>query len=307
LALLTSLAVKGKMSFMNTVEVSPVTFAHVALRVAQAVLPAYRSRFSKHTFTQPQLLAVLCLMRYEDWTFREAEARLREHGDLRAALGLGHAPDYSTLHRFLRRLPAEVIDRGLAEAVARLPRRPGRPRRQARIAVDSTGLTPGAVSTFFIKRAKDRVGADWRHWPKWTVAFDLDKRVILAQAVRQGPCNDCATLRPLVSAAQRLKPVGLVLADAEFDSERNHRHVRDTLGARSVIPAKRGKAAWRLRGTRAQMRRHFPHRTYARRALIESGFSAVKRKLSSRAPGRSLEMQRRQAHLLGLAFNLYQL
>jgi hypothetical protein len=51
----------------------------VALQVAHAVLPPHRTRFSKPQFTQPQLLAILCLMRYEDWTFREAEVRLREH------------------------------------------------------------------------------------------------------------------------------------------------------------------------------------------------------------------------------------
>jgi hypothetical protein len=36
-------------------------------------------------------------------------------------------------------------------------------------------------------------------------------------------------------------------------------------------------------------------------------FSAVKRKLSARAPGRSLRMPMRQALLLGLSFNLYRL
>jgi hypothetical protein len=54
-------------------------FARVALQVAHAVLPPYHTRFNKHQFTQPQLFAILCLMRYEDWTFREAEVRLREH------------------------------------------------------------------------------------------------------------------------------------------------------------------------------------------------------------------------------------
>ena len=40
-------------------EVGLVRFARVALEGAQAVLPDYRTKFSKHTFTQPQLLAVL--------------------------------------------------------------------------------------------------------------------------------------------------------------------------------------------------------------------------------------------------------
>jgi hypothetical protein len=51
-------------------EVGLLSFARTALRVATIVLPPYRIRFSKLQFTQPQLLAMLCLMRYEDWTFR---------------------------------------------------------------------------------------------------------------------------------------------------------------------------------------------------------------------------------------------
>ncbi len=98
-----------------------------------------------------------------------------------------------------------------------------------------------------------------------------------------------------------------MLADAEFDSERNHLHVRQQLQAESIIPAKRGKRTWRLRGVRAQMRRNFPRRKYARRALAERVFSSVKRKLSARAPGRSFFTQQHQALLLGLAFNLYRL
>jgi hypothetical protein len=74
-----------------------------------------------------------------------------------------------------------------------------------------------------------------------------------------------------------------------------------------VIPAKRGKKMWRVRGVRADMRRAFPQRLYRRRALIESLCSLVKRKLSARAPGRTLRMQMRQALLLGLSFNLYRL
>ncbi|MGO8789487.1 MAG: hypothetical protein ACLQVL_19155 [Terriglobia bacterium] len=70
-------------------EVGLLTFARTSWGVGRAVLPPYRTPFSKHPFTQPQLLGILCLMRYEDWTFREAEARLREHRELRQALLLG--------------------------------------------------------------------------------------------------------------------------------------------------------------------------------------------------------------------------
>ena len=66
-------------------ELSLVRFAGVAMEVGTATLPAHRSKFSKQIFTQPQLLAVLCLMRYDDWTFRVAETRLAEHSELRKA------------------------------------------------------------------------------------------------------------------------------------------------------------------------------------------------------------------------------
>ena len=98
-------------------EVGLLPFARVALQVSRAVLPRYRSRFSKHQFTQPQLLAILCPMRYEDWTFREAEVRLGEHRELRQALGLASVPDFTTLYRFLQRLDDQIIDRAVGETV----------------------------------------------------------------------------------------------------------------------------------------------------------------------------------------------
>ncbi|MBZ5541827.1 MAG: transposase [Acidobacteriia bacterium] len=136
---------------------------------------------------------------------------------------------------------------------------------------------------------------------------DLDQQFLLSQIARRGPCNDCANLPAVVEAASEQTRIGLVLADAEFDSGRNRTYIRQHLGARRVIPAKRGKKTWRVRGVRAEMRRAFPRKLYRRRALIETLFSSVKRKLSARAPGRSLRMQMRQALRLGLSFNLYRL
>lgn len=118
-----SLGVSSDEAAGTMAEVGLLPFARVALKVARQVLSPYRTRFSKHQFTQPQLLAVLLLMRYEDWTFREAETRLREHQELRATLQLQAVPDYTTLYRFLRRLPDDTINRGLRETVRCLRQR----------------------------------------------------------------------------------------------------------------------------------------------------------------------------------------
>jgi hypothetical protein len=177
------------------------------------------------------------------------------------------------------------------------------------VAVDATGLAQGAVSTFFVRRLHHhgQKPLPWRHWLKWVVVAGLDQQFLLSQSARRRPRNDCASLPAVVEAASQQTRIGLVLADAECDSERNHTYIRQRLGAHSVISAERGKKTWRVRGVRAEMRRAFPCQLYRRRALVETLFSSVKRKLSARAPGRSLRMQKRQALLLGLSFNLYRL
>jgi hypothetical protein len=287
-------------------EIGLVHFAKCALAIATKVLPLYRSKYSKHTFSQPQLLAILCLMRYEDWTFRETEVRLQEHVELRKALGLKQTPDYTTFYRFMRRLDLELIQLALQEAALQTMK--DKPTKRAVFAVDATGLAPGAISTFFINRKRDRgEGLPWRYWLKWVVVVETKHQLLLAQIAKRGPYNDCALLRPLLDIAHLVMPASLVLADAEFDSERNHRHIREVHHLKSIIPAKRGKKTWHLKGIRAQMKNNFPAKQYSQRNLIETVFSAVKRKLSTRAPGRSLATQAIQALILGLAYNLYKL
>jgi len=77
-------------------EIGLVKFARLALAISESVLPLHRTKFSKRQFTQPQLLTVLCLMRYEDWIFREAEVRLSEDSELRSALRLRTVAEHHT-------------------------------------------------------------------------------------------------------------------------------------------------------------------------------------------------------------------
>ena len=146
-----------------------------------------------------------------------------------------------------------------------------------------------------------------QHWPKWVVAVDEPRRLVVGQFVDVGPAQLSALLRPVVDLAQQTGVIGLVLADAEFASERNHRHIRDHVDADRGILAKRGKPTRRLHGMRAPTVANFPAARYRRRTRVESAFSAVKRTLSSRAPGRLLVTQRLQALLLGLACDIFHL
>jgi hypothetical protein len=77
--------------------------------------------------------------------------------------------------------------------------------------------------------------------------------------------------------------VGLVLAAAACDRERHHQDIRHHSGAAGVIPAKRGKADWPMRGIRAETRQQLPSALYRPRALAERRFSSVKRTFQQHA------------------------
>lgn len=118
------------------------------------------------------------------------------------------------------------------------------------------GARRRAVSPFFVRRTREHGGDEprtWTHWLKWLIVIDVDTQALVTQEARRGPYNDSATLRPMIDAAHAVTPIMRVLADAEFDSELNHQHVR-ALGATSVIPAKRGKPTWRFAPTIAGIR-----------------------------------------------------
>ncbi len=126
---------------------------------------------------------------------------------MQSTLGLRKAPGHTTLYRFLRRVDEQALVAVLKETFQRLPKKHCDHHEQepaATVALDATGLAPGAISTFYV--------------------YGAHKTAVVS------PC------------------------------------------------------------------------LYRRRALAESVFSAVKRKLSARAPGRSLGLQRMQALVLGLAY-----
>src|SRR5690242_15663773 len=66
----------------------------------------------------------------------------------------------------------------------------------------------------------------------------------------------------------------------------------------------KGRLSWRIHGVRAKMRRRFPRKVYAQRAIIEAVICCAQRKLSAPAPGRTEHTQSVQALVLGVAFNV---
>jgi hypothetical protein len=83
---------------------SPLALARTALATAKIALLPYSSKFSRHDFTQHQLLALLALREFLKVDYRGLEAILRDWAELRDALGLTKVPDHSTIQKAAARL-----------------------------------------------------------------------------------------------------------------------------------------------------------------------------------------------------------
>lgn len=83
---------------------SPLALARTALATAKIALLPYSSKFSRHDFTQHQLLALLALREFLKVDYRGLEAILRDWAELRDTLGLTKVPDHSTIQKAAARL-----------------------------------------------------------------------------------------------------------------------------------------------------------------------------------------------------------
>lgn len=279
-----------------------IVFARLAYRVASWRLPPYASKFSPKKFTQPSLLACLCLKEYLKLDYRGTEALLAGAAELRAALGLTAVPDHSMLHWFMRhKVMPTLLKQVRAMSLRLFTRRYRRGRRI--VAVDATGYSTHPASRYYIHR-----------WHRWSPRFRLAStvvwtapQVICAQVDRVGPGSQSRQLRPLVAEAQRVLPIARLLGDADYDSEAHHQWLRGELGIESIIPATRSRPSKRLtrQPYRYRMQRWFPRRKYGQRWMSETVHSVIKRKFGEALTARRPWQQVKQSLLRGLTYNLY--
>jgi hypothetical protein len=88
----------------------------------------------------------------------------------------------------MRRLDEQALAAALNETVSRLAAssraQPEEGESAATVAVDATGLAPGALSTFYVRRTHNRGGGEpmlWPRWLKWLIVVDTKRQVLLAQ------------------------------------------------------------------------------------------------------------------------------
>ena len=146
--------------------------------------------------------------------------------------------------------------------------------------------------------------------PKLSLAVHASSHLILAARATTGLGADHAHFTPLLLWAAERMPLEMVLADAGYDSEDNHRLARQELGIRSVIPATCGRpgANGPAGHYRRLMRRRFKggpdKRHYGQRWQAETVNSMVKRNLGSACRARTHWGRKRDMLLRAVIHNL---
>ena len=160
------------------------------------------------------------------------------------------------------------------------------------------------------KEANRRRAAVVKRLPKLSLAVHAASHLILAARATTGMGADHTHFPPLLLWAAQRMPLEMVLADAGYDSEDNHRLARQELGIRSVIPATCGRphAKGPTGYYRRLMRRRFKGRRnkqhFGQRWQAETVNSMVKRNLGSACRARTPWGRKRDMLLRAVTHNL---
>ena len=289
-----------------------MSMARMAFRAARDSLPDHAKAKSPKKFTQPQLMACLVIKEFLQLDYRGTQLLLQEWSDLRRILELAKVPHFTTLCGAAKRLLGKPKADAILDAVLDHCRRAKILRKRSKqAAIDSTGLESRHVSAYFTKRCKRHCAHYKSRYPKLSAICDTANHLILGIVIDRGPKPDPVEAEPTLHEALNRQRFSTLLGDAGYESEGFHRHCRDELGIRSIIPTTdRGRP--RLDGKprpvrgryRKLMQQRFPKKTYGQRWQIETVFSMLKRNMGAALRARTYHSQNREIRLRVLTHNL---
>ena len=293
---------------MSKTTKSPIRIAQATLAVATATLPLYSHRFSPRKFTVPQLFAILVLKKTYKTDYRGIVVMLQDSPNLMQLLGLKTVPHYTTIQKAAQRILTAAGALELLYATAKYVLKA--PRKIKRAAIDATGLESGHISPYFLERRSNgkipNRNTRWTKWPKLAIIADTQTHVILTALPTDGPSSDSKHFKETLERLPITFSIETLLADAGYDSEKNHVLAHELYGIKTVIPPRIGNPSKTLpkKHYRRQMALHFDRDSYRHRTQVETVMSMIKRNLGDTLSGRSEESRNSEMLLLTITHNL---
>jgi len=270
--------------------------ARMAIKVAKKAFPdPYSHIKSPHKYTQAQLAACMVLKTILRCDYRRIVEMLEVMPEIRKILGIKSVCHHTTLYYFARdRLTEKKLQAMLAAVIEVVGHK------KTTLAVDSTGLSVSSASAHFVARS----GRERKGYVQMTLAATVGSQLVASVQARDGPHGDARCLVPAVKQAQANGVlIHEVLADAGYDSHRNHRWCRGQ-GFRAWIPPIVRSANGAIGGVDRARCANLPKR-YGKRWHVESVFSAIKRRTGASLAARKPTAQKLEAILKAVAYTVH--
>lgn len=203
-------------------------------------------------------------------------------------------PHYSTLSR-----RARLLDVQLSASNCAVP---------LHLVVDSTGLKLHGEGEW---RVRVKRWSKRRTWRKLHISMDAESQQIISAFLTNKDVVDPRVLPRLLKEV--VGPVEHVTADGAYDSRECYKAI-DKLGARAVIPPRKGSTLWadeylqgrnsNLRGVRKCGMKGWKQKAgYHRRSLVETAMFRLKTIFTDRLRAREVERQRTETKIRCAALN----
>jgi hypothetical protein len=259
-------------------------------------LPAYSCRKSKRTYKQHQLAVIWCLMKYLKTNYRRIVELIELMPGIRKAIGLNQLPHFTTINKFFLRINTSLTYSVLVQTVYLFPNE------STMAAIDSTGYSSNYASRHYIQRIHKEL--EVRNHIKTSISVSTASQCVLAAKKRLGPRNDNIDFPWLAEQSAGLAKLTHMVADKGYDSEANHRLVRQ-LGSKPMIPVRIRQGGKTYGSYRKKMLRHFDEDIYHQRSLVETVNSVMKRLMGSWVQSRSLVPQCKELYMMCAVYNVH--
>lgn len=245
----------------------------------------YSNKYSKKTYTQPQLIVINCLREKLKMDYRSITDLLGETPIILKEIGLMSVPHYSTLQRSFRRVKKDCLY-SLISLSSKLSKLTGN------MAIDATGFQRGNSSSYYSKRCDLEIKSI-----KTTLLVDLKRKSIIGLHTTCSRMHDIRIAPKLVSKSIGDSAISRLTADKGYDS-RNFRMFLRGLGIFPIIKYRVFEESHNL------LNEVMDGFGYSKRSNIESVNSAIKRKYGDKLRSRGWRMQFKEITVKAFVYNI---
>ena len=254
--------------------------------VRAARIPRSFSKKKNNVFSNEQHIVIQVLMQLEDKALRDMPSFLVL---LQKELNLARAIHFTTINKFALRIKQTYLEIIIARMV--------KSNESSLVAIDGTGFSLNARSPYFCTIAGER-----NQFMQTNVAAEVKRRLILAVRLRRKKRNENIDVPYLMEQSSKQLKITAFLGDKGFDSRKNH-ELAEKYDTKFIAPIKDRERS-RIYGVhRRRLAKNFPFEMYHQRVIIESIFSAIKRRFGHQIYAKKFITQKNELLFRIIAYN----